>query len=115
MLTMSTTATVASDRYALARTPEEYERLRAQARLWEPVTARMLDQVGLAPGARCLDAGCGPGETMRLMAERVGPSGRIVGVDADAPLGAQAVRDLHAAGHAQCTFAAVDVTSGAPI
>ena len=26
----------------------------------------------LAPGARCLDAGCGPGETMRLLAQRVG-------------------------------------------
>ena len=28
-----------------------------------------------APGASCLDAGCGPGETMRLLAERVGPAG----------------------------------------
>ena len=48
--------------YALGRTPEEYERLRAQARVWEAATGRLLDQVGLAPGASCLDAGCGPGE-----------------------------------------------------
>src|ERR1700687_1609386 len=27
----------------------------------------------------CLDLGCGPGEVMRLMAQRVGPTGRIVG------------------------------------
>src|SRR5918912_2648065 len=99
---MSTTVTVASDQYALARTPEEYERLRAQARIWEPVTARLLDRIGLAPGARCLDAGCGPGETMRLMAERVGASGRVLGVDVDAALGAHAFATLHAAGHAQC-------------
>src|SRR5918912_3741310 len=99
---MSTTVTVASDQYALARTPEEYERLRAQARVWAPVTARLLDRVGLAPGARCLDAGCGPGETMRLMAERVGPAGRVLGGDADAPLGAQALAMLHDAGHRQC-------------
>ena len=45
--------------YALGHTPEEYERLRAQARAWETATGRLLDQVGLGPGASCLDAGCG--------------------------------------------------------
>ena len=47
--------------YALPRSAEEYERLRAQARMWEPDTVRLLDAVGLGPGARCLDVGCGPG------------------------------------------------------
>jgi SAM-dependent methyltransferase len=112
---MSTSATVASDRYALARTPDEYERLRAQARVWEPVTARLLDHLDLAPGARCLDAGCGPGETMRLMAERVGPSGRVLGIDLDAALGAHAVATLHDAGHTQCDFATTDLMAGQPI
>lgn len=112
---MSMPATVASDRYALARTPEEYERLRAQARVWEPVTARLLDRIGPAPGARCLDAGCGPGETMRLMAERVGASGRVLGIDVDAALGAHAVATLRDAGHAQCDFASVDLTAGEPM
>ena len=93
---MSTTeASRPQDGYALGRTPEEYERLRAQARVWESATGRLLDQVGLAPGASCLDAGCGPGETMRLMAQRVGPAGRVLGVDVDASLGAQALAMLH--------------------
>jgi SAM-dependent methyltransferase len=96
--------------YALARTPEEFERLRLQARVWEQAAGRLFDQVGLVEGASCLDAGCGPGETMRLMAQRVGPSGRVVGVDVDASLGAQAVAMLHEAGHRQCDFAAVDLT-----
>jgi cyclopropane fatty-acyl-phospholipid synthase-like methyltransferase len=74
--------------YALGHTPEEYERLRAQARVWAAATGRLLDQVGLGPGATCLDAGCGPGETMRLMAERVGSAGRVLGLDADPVLGA---------------------------
>jgi SAM-dependent methyltransferase len=99
-----------SDPYALARTPEEYERLRAQARVWEPATARLLDRLGLGPGARCLDAGCGPGESMRLMARRVGPSGRVTGIDVDALLGDQALAMLRAAGHDQCDFARVDLT-----
>jgi SAM-dependent methyltransferase len=102
-------------RYALARTPEEYERLRVQAQGWETATSRLFDQVGLAPGAGCLDAGCGPGETMRLMAQRVGPSGRVTGIDIDAALGAQAESMLHAAGHRQCRVAALDVTAAEPI
>ena len=100
----------ADDGYALARTPEEYERLRAQSRVWEAATGRLLDRVALAPGSRCLDAGCGPGETMRLMAQRVGPSGRVVGIDVDATLGGQALAMLHDAGHRQCEFARVDLT-----
>jgi ubiquinone/menaquinone biosynthesis C-methylase UbiE len=105
----------ATDPYALARTPQEYDRLRAQARAWEAATGRLLDQVGLAAGASCLDAGCGPGEAMRLMAQRVGPSGRVTGVDVDAPLGAQALTMLHDVGHRQCRFVALDITADEPI
>jgi 2-polyprenyl-3-methyl-5-hydroxy-6-metoxy-1,4-benzoquinol methylase len=97
--------------YALARAPEEYERLRAQARVWEGATGRVLDAVGLAPGHRCLDVGCGPGETMRLMAERVGPSGYVTGIDVDADLGETAIVMLQAHGHHQCRFRSADITS----
>jgi SAM-dependent methyltransferase len=102
----------AQDGYVLGRTPDEYERLRAQSRVWESATGRLLDQIALARGAACLDAGCGPGETMQLMARRVGPSGRVMGVDLDARLGEQAVATLHDAGHRQCEFARVDLTAG---
>jgi SAM-dependent methyltransferase len=88
--------------YALRRTPEEYERLRAQARMWEAATGRLLDRIGLTTGARCLDAGCGPGETMRLMAQRVGPDGTVTGIDVDAALAGQTEEALHEAGHKQC-------------
>jgi len=101
--------------YALGHTPQEYARLRMQARLWEVATGRLLDQVGLGPGASCLDAGCGPGETMRAMAERVGPAGRVLGIDADPELGAMMLARLHAAGHRHCTFQAHDLTAAEPI
>lgn len=101
--------------YALARAPEEYERLRAQSRVWETATTRVLDEVGLAAGERCLDVGCGPGETMRLMAERIGPSGSVTGVDADATLGEAAIAMLRDHGHRQCQFAPVDVTADASL
>jgi ubiquinone/menaquinone biosynthesis C-methylase UbiE len=110
-----TDAAIQPDGYALERTPEEYDRLRAQARAWEAATGRLFDEVGLGPGATCLDAGCGPGETMRLMAQRVGPAGQVTGIDADAPLGAQALHMLHAAGHLQCSFDRADLTADEPI
>src|SRR5262245_361133 len=95
--------------YVLGREPEEHERLREQARFFEAATARLLDKVGLGAGDRCLDAGCGPGETMRLMAERVGPTGEVVGVDLDRELGEDAVARLLYAGYERCRFVHADV------
>jgi len=80
----------------LGRTSREYQRLRDQARLWEPATARVLGQAGVRPGMRCLDVGCGPGEVMRLLAGRVGPAGQVTGVDTDGRLGREALGVLRA-------------------
>jgi SAM-dependent methyltransferase len=95
--------------YVLGRSTEEYERLRAQARVWEGATTRVLDRIALREGARSLDAGCGPGEAMRLLAERVGPGGHVRGIDVDVSLGQQAVATLYAAGHKHCLFTAADL------
>jgi hypothetical protein len=52
---------------------------------------------------------------MRLMAQRVGPNGRVTGIDVDAPLGEQALSMPHGAGQPQCAFHPVDLTrDGAP-
>ena len=113
---MSTTDVTRQDRsYALGHAPQEYERLRAQARMWEVATGRVLDQVGLLEGASCLDAGCGPGETMRLLAERVGRKGRVLGVDVDPAIGALAVEMLHGSGYGHCAFHAHDLTADVPV
>jgi len=101
--------------YALGHTSQEYQRLRMQARAWAVATGRLLDQVGLGPGASCLDAGCGPGETMRAMAERVGPAGRVLGLDADPALGAMTLAALHDEGHRQCSVQTRDLTAAEPI
>jgi SAM-dependent methyltransferase len=101
--------------YVLGREPREHDRLREQALWWEPSTAALLDRIGLAAGSRCLDVGCGPGETMRLLAERVARGGKVVGLDVDGPLGAQAIEALHGAGHVQCAFVPFDVEGGEPI
>ena len=48
-----------------------------------PTTKILLDRAGLRPGMHCLDVGCGIGAVAFRMAEIVGPTGRVVGMDID--------------------------------
>ena len=88
------------DGYVHARDVAEYRRLRDQALMWQSATEAVLDRVGLKSGMSCLDVGSGPGAVMRLMAERVGPTGRVTGIEIDGALGAKALADLRAKGGA---------------
>lgn len=55
-----------------------------QARVWEPAAERLLDDIGIAPGWRCLDLGCGSMGILGPLSRRVGPAGQVVGIDRDA-------------------------------
>lgn len=59
----------------------EAERLELLCRSYDAVTFAHLDRIGLRPGARCLDIGSGPGTVARHLADRVGPSGRVLATD----------------------------------
>jgi ubiquinone/menaquinone biosynthesis C-methylase UbiE len=97
--------------YILARTSDEYQRLRLQAKMWEVATRRLLQQVGLQAGMNCLDIGCGPGEVMRLMGEIVGPIGHVTGIDSDGKVGREALGVLQATGNCDFTFIEHNVES----
>jgi ubiquinone/menaquinone biosynthesis C-methylase UbiE len=43
--------------------------------------ARLVELAGAIPGERVVDIGCGTGLVAQLAAERVGPSGEVIGVD----------------------------------
>jgi ubiquinone/menaquinone biosynthesis C-methylase UbiE len=45
---------------------------------WPPV---VLDAAGVGPGDRVLDVGCGTGVLARAAVDRVGPAGRVTGLD----------------------------------
>ncbi|BBK35600.1 methyltransferase [Allostella sp. ATCC 35155] len=59
------------------------ERLDLLSDVFRPTTRRLLERAGLAPGMRCLDVGCGGGGVTLDLARRVGPEGRVVGLDFD--------------------------------
>ncbi len=61
----------------------ERERLRALEEMFDESTARRLAEVGVAPGWRCLEVGCGGGTVARWLAERVGRDGHVVATDVD--------------------------------
>jgi SAM-dependent methyltransferase len=69
------------DAYAMGRSEAETERLIRQSGLYAPFTRRLFEQVGLGQGMRVLDVGTGAGDVALMVAEMVGPSGSVVGVD----------------------------------
>jgi ubiquinone/menaquinone biosynthesis C-methylase UbiE len=69
--------------YALGRDRQESARLRQQSGELRPYSARLLDRTGLTRSQRAIDVGCGPSGIIDLLAERVTPSGHVVGLDAD--------------------------------
>lgn len=69
--------------YALGSNPAERDRLRRQSAELRDHSARLLDEVGIAPGWSTVDLGCGPSGILDLLADRVGPAGRVTGVDFD--------------------------------
>jgi ubiquinone/menaquinone biosynthesis C-methylase UbiE len=107
------------DGYVHTRDVAEYQRLRAQAAMWQRASEDLLDRIGLEPGMSCLDVGAGPGAVMRLMADRVGPQGRVAGIEIDGGLAGQALANLRADGGAafelhQADATALDQPPGAP-
>lgn len=68
----------------------------------------VFDRLDPQPGERLLDIGCGCGQTALQLAERVGPSGRVLGVDVSAPMLDRAIERARAAGVRQVDFVEAD-------
>src|SRR5215469_13368839 len=67
--------------YILGHSATEIQRLQTQAEILRPITERLMLNAGIQPGMRVLDIGCGAGDVAMLAAEKVGPSGAVVGID----------------------------------
>src|SRR5260221_1398136 len=62
------------------------------------IVALMLEQLRVEPGMRVLEVGAGTGYNAALLAELAGPHGRVVTLDIDAEIVAEARAHLDAAG-----------------
>ena len=69
--------------YILGYSSRERERLIRQAETFAPEAAWLLERVGVSPGWRVADLGCGPLGILNLLSERVGGTGQTVGIDSD--------------------------------
>ena len=67
--------------YTLGRTSHETTRLIEQSRIYGDSTQRLCKRAGIAKGMRVLEIGSGAGDVALMLAELVGPEGRVVGVD----------------------------------
>jgi ubiquinone/menaquinone biosynthesis C-methylase UbiE len=76
-------STTFAGHYPIEHRKGEIDRLEAQGITFAPDARTMLDRIGVAPGWTCLDLGCGPRGITDIMSERVGPAGRVVGLDKD--------------------------------
>src|SRR5438876_9709070 len=75
---------MAEGSYIIRGGVEGRERLRLLSRILRPTTLALFDRVGVRPGMRCLDVGCGGGDVTLELGRLVGPAGRVVGIDIDA-------------------------------
>ena len=72
--------------YTLGRTSHETTRLIEQSRIYGESTRRFSKRAGIIEGMRVLEIGSGAGDVALMLAERVGPTGGVVGVDINAEI-----------------------------
>ena len=80
--------------YPLGGTQVEEERLIRQAFDYEPRARLVLDRIGVQPGSNVADIGCGPLGILHLLSERVGPLGRVVGLEREPRFAARARAEI---------------------
>lgn len=76
----------------------------------EPIRRRAIETLDLSGGETVLDVGCGPGSNFDLLAERVGPDGRVVGVDFSPKMVSKARSTIEAEGWTNVEVVRADAT-----
>jgi ubiquinone/menaquinone biosynthesis C-methylase UbiE len=90
--------------YVLGHDAGEIERLQLQARVFGPITRRLIEQSGIGRGMTVLDIGCGAGDVSMLLADAVGVRGRVVAFDRESRAIEVACARAQAAGYRNIEF-----------
>jgi SAM-dependent methyltransferase len=77
-------------------------------------SVRFFSGIGIAPGARVLDVGCGNGDLSRLVAGIAGPDGEVIGIDRSEQALAAARAVEASPGTAPIHYHAVDLSGDLP-
>jgi O-methyltransferase / aklanonic acid methyltransferase len=70
--------------------------------------ARLVERMAILPGAHVLDVGTGKGAVLIPAAQRIGPAGRVIGIDVSSAMLAEARRAARAAGLANIETCRMD-------
>ena len=70
-----------ADQYVLGYRQGEQARLQQQALQLAGESERLFDQIGIGPSGRIAEIGCGPRGCLDLLSKRVGPSGKVIGIE----------------------------------
>jgi ubiquinone/menaquinone biosynthesis C-methylase UbiE len=73
-----------AEHYILATGGKDVKRLRLLHEVYGPGTEALFHRVGLRPGMKVVEVGCGSGNIACWVAEQVGPSGSVVAIDNNA-------------------------------
>ncbi|MFJ3230414.1 methyltransferase [Streptomyces sp. NPDC086787] len=68
------------------RQTEAGRRFEAFATLFDPVTFRHFEDLGVGPGWRCWEVGAGGTSVVSWLAKKVGPTGKVIATDIDTTL-----------------------------
>jgi ubiquinone/menaquinone biosynthesis C-methylase UbiE len=71
------------EKYLLGHSEGELARLQRQGKELEAESNWLLDQTEIQPGWHAVDLGCGPIGVLHLLSEKVGSTGKVLGLDLD--------------------------------
>lgn len=100
--------------YVLGQSASAARRLELQDRHFAAPSEKLLDDLGLRPGDRVVELGCGPGGLTRRIVPRLGPGGVVVAVDSSPELQEQARQYLAGGGPGRVEFVTADVSKPGP-
>jgi len=101
--------------YPLGSGEAELERLDRQGRVLAPATRTLFEAAGLHPGMRVLDLGSGAGDVSFAVADLVGPTGAVVGIDGSPDACARATMRAERRGLRNVRFNVGDIREPASI
>jgi ubiquinone/menaquinone biosynthesis C-methylase UbiE len=61
----------------------ELKRLRLVEQIFDPITFRRIEAIGVTEGWRCLEIGAGAGSVAQWLSSRVGTTGKVIATDMD--------------------------------